>query len=57
QQIHHARTATKDRSTSLLARNVCRRSSFAGHHVPATRKRDEFYAKLEDERARKAGIK
>ncbi|KAI4106740.1 MAG: hypothetical protein LQ339_002932 [Xanthoria mediterranea] len=28
-----------------------------GHHVPATRKRDEFYAKIEDERARKAGIK
>ncbi|KAL8991008.1 MAG: hypothetical protein Q9169_007970 [Polycauliona sp. 2 TL-2023] len=27
-----------------------------GHHVPATRKRDEFYARVEDERARKAGI-
>lgn len=27
-----------------------------GYHVPATRRRDEFYAKIENERARKAGI-
>lgn len=27
-----------------------------GYHVPATRRRDEFYAKVENERAKKAGI-
>ncbi|KAI4125575.1 MAG: hypothetical protein LQ338_004179 [Usnochroma carphineum] len=27
-----------------------------GYHVPATRKRDEFYAKIENERAKRAGI-
>ncbi|KAL8756718.1 MAG: hypothetical protein Q9184_004408 [Pyrenodesmia sp. 2 TL-2023] len=27
-----------------------------GYHVPATRTRDEFYARIENERARKAGI-
>lgn len=32
-------------------------SGWYGYHMPRVRARDEYYAKLEDQRAKEAGIK